>query len=95
MTVTCDVFIENIKSGGVFVAARVDKGGQFIRTAKGVFFWVFANGLYRVTNDLGQFGPSYRTDSRTKPLVSTCLLLSLINSRTNCAGRGSIRNWTI
>lgn len=50
--VTCDVFIENINSGGVFIAARVDKGGQSIRSAKGVFFWVFANGLYRVTNDL-------------------------------------------
>ncbi|XP_047201660.1 galactocerebrosidase isoform X3 [Girardinichthys multiradiatus] len=52
VTVTCDVFMENVKSGGVFVAVRVDKGGQSIRSAKGVFFWVFANGLYRVTNDL-------------------------------------------
>ncbi|XP_012708310.3 galactocerebrosidase isoform X2 [Fundulus heteroclitus] len=52
MMVSCDVFMENVKSGGVFVAARVDKGGQSIRSAKGVFFWVFANGSYRVTNDL-------------------------------------------
>lgn len=53
LTVTCDVFIENVWTGGVFIAARVDKGGQSVRTAKGVFFWVFADGTYKVTNDLG------------------------------------------
>ncbi|XP_005797850.1 galactocerebrosidase isoform X1 [Xiphophorus maculatus] len=52
MVVTCDVFMENVKSGGVFVAARVDKGGQSVRSAMGVFFWVFADGSYKVTNDL-------------------------------------------
>ncbi|XP_030580847.1 galactocerebrosidase isoform X2 [Archocentrus centrarchus] len=52
LTVTCDVFMENIKTGGVFVAARVDSGGQSIRRAKGVFFWVFADGTYKLTNDL-------------------------------------------
>ncbi|XP_068194159.1 galactocerebrosidase isoform X2 [Antennarius striatus] len=52
LTVTCDVYMENVKSGGVFIAARVDKGGQSIRTAKGVFFWVFADGKYKVSNDL-------------------------------------------
>lgn len=56
VTVTCDVFMEKVKTGGVFVAARVDKGGQSIRSARGVFFWVFADGTYKVTNDLaGQF----------------------------------------
>lgn len=58
MVVTCDVFMENVKSGGVFLAARVDKGGQSVRSAMGVFFWVFADGSYKVTNDLGQFSPS-------------------------------------
>ncbi|XP_071327327.1 galactocerebrosidase isoform X2 [Trachinotus anak] len=52
LTVTCDVFMERVKTGGVFIAARVDKGGQSIRSAKGVFFWVFADGTYKVTNDL-------------------------------------------
>ncbi|XP_045919026.1 galactocerebrosidase isoform X1 [Micropterus dolomieu] len=52
LTVTCDVFMETIKAGGVFIAARVDKGGQSVRSAKGVFFWVFADGTYKVTNDL-------------------------------------------
>ncbi|XP_051795591.1 galactocerebrosidase isoform X2 [Acanthochromis polyacanthus] len=52
LTVSCDIFMENIKTGGVFVAARVDKGGESVRSAKGVFFWVFADGTYRVTNDL-------------------------------------------
>ncbi|XP_008285243.1 galactocerebrosidase isoform X2 [Stegastes partitus] len=52
LTITCDVFMETIKSGGVFIAARVDKGGGSVRSAKGVFFWVFADGTYKVTNDL-------------------------------------------
>lgn len=52
LTVSCDVFMEKVKTGGVFVAARVDKGGQSVRSAKGVFFWVFADGTYKVTNDL-------------------------------------------
>ncbi|XP_076605748.1 galactocerebrosidase isoform X2 [Chaetodon auriga] len=52
LTVTCDVFMERVQTGGVFIAARVDKGGQLIRSAKGVFFWVFADGTYKVTNDL-------------------------------------------
>lgn len=46
--------MERMKTGGVFIAARVDKGGQQIRSAKGIFFWVFADGTYKVTNDLGQ-----------------------------------------
>ncbi|KAM6918059.1 galactocerebrosidase-like [Lycodopsis pacificus] len=52
LTVSCDVFMESMKAGGVFIAARVDKGGQSVRSAKGVFFWVFADGTYKVTNDL-------------------------------------------
>ncbi|XP_078133166.1 galactocerebrosidase isoform X2 [Sander vitreus] len=52
LTVVCDVFMESVKTGGVFIAARVDKGGQSVRSAKGVFFWVFADGTYKVTNDL-------------------------------------------
>ncbi|KAM4541625.1 galactocerebrosidase-like isoform 2-T2 [Odontesthes bonariensis] len=52
VTVTCDVFMESVRGGGAFVAARVDKGGQAVRSAKGVFFWVFTDGTYKVTNDL-------------------------------------------
>ncbi|XP_026186802.1 galactocerebrosidase [Mastacembelus armatus] len=52
LMVTCDVFMENTKTGGVFIAARVDKGGQSVRSAKGIFFWVFADGTYKVTSDL-------------------------------------------
>ncbi|KAG7226212.1 hypothetical protein INR49_002906 [Caranx melampygus] len=52
LTVSCDVFMESAKTGGVFIAARVDKGGQSVRSTKGVFFWVFADGTYKVTNDL-------------------------------------------
>uniref|UniRef100_A0A8C8T4I7 Galactocerebrosidase n=1 Tax=Peromyscus maniculatus bairdii TaxID=230844 RepID=A0A8C8T4I7_PERMB len=53
MTVQCDVYIETPERGGVFIAGRVTKGGILIRTATGIFFWVFANGSYRVTADLG------------------------------------------
>ncbi|XP_017287142.1 galactocerebrosidase isoform X2 [Kryptolebias marmoratus] len=52
LTVTCDVFMETVKSGGVFVAVRVDKGGQSVRSTKGIFLWVFADGTYKVTADL-------------------------------------------
>lgn len=54
LTVTCDVFMESIGSGGAFIAARVNKGGESVRNSNGVFFWVFADGTYKVTNDLGQ-----------------------------------------
>uniref|UniRef100_A0A672TTK7 Galactocerebrosidase n=1 Tax=Strigops habroptila TaxID=2489341 RepID=A0A672TTK7_STRHB len=52
MTVTCDIYIEKQRDGGVFVAGRVDNGGIYVRRTKGVFFWVFADGTYRVTGDL-------------------------------------------
>lgn len=54
VTVTCDVFMERRNTGGVFIAARVNKGGQAVRNTEGVFFWVFADGTYKVSNDLGQ-----------------------------------------
>ncbi|XP_028917992.1 LOW QUALITY PROTEIN: galactocerebrosidase [Ornithorhynchus anatinus] len=52
LTVTCDIYIEKPHTGGVFIAGRVNKGGVLIRNAKGVFFWVFADGTFRVTGDL-------------------------------------------
>ncbi|KAJ7404701.1 Galactocerebrosidase [Willisornis vidua] len=52
MTVTCDIYIEKQRDGGVFIAGRVDNGGIYVRRTKGVFFWVFADGTYRVTRDL-------------------------------------------
>ncbi|XP_038630677.1 galactocerebrosidase isoform X1 [Scyliorhinus canicula] len=52
LNVTCDVLIEKANTGGVFVAGRVNKGGQDVRHAPGLFFWIFANGKYKVTNDL-------------------------------------------
>ncbi|XP_013856030.1 galactocerebrosidase [Austrofundulus limnaeus] len=48
----CDVFMETVKTGGVFLAVRVDKGGQSVRGACGIFFWTFADGTYKVTTDL-------------------------------------------
>ncbi|XP_045418361.1 galactocerebrosidase isoform X4 [Lemur catta] len=52
LTITCDVYIETPEMGGVFIAGRVNKGGIWIRSARGIFFWIFANGSYRVTGDL-------------------------------------------
>ncbi|XP_018085878.1 galactocerebrosidase isoform X1 [Xenopus laevis] len=52
ITVTCDIYIETVETGGVFVAARVDQGGSPTDRAKGIFFWVFADGTYKVTGDL-------------------------------------------
>lgn len=54
LTVTCDIYIEKPIDGGVFIAGRVDNGGIYVRRTKGVFFWVYADGTYRVTSDLGK-----------------------------------------
>ncbi|XP_039391461.1 galactocerebrosidase isoform X6 [Mauremys reevesii] len=52
VTITCDVYIEHLGNGGVFIAGRVENGGIYVRRSKGLFFWVFADGTYRVTGDL-------------------------------------------
>ncbi|XP_069884515.1 galactocerebrosidase isoform X1 [Dipodomys merriami] len=52
LTIECDVYIETPEKGGVFIAGRVNKGGILIRSATGVFFWIFASGFYRLTADL-------------------------------------------
>ncbi|MBZ3869119.1 Galactocerebrosidase [Sciurus carolinensis] len=52
MKIQCDVYIETLDRGGVFIAGRINKGGILVRSARGVFFWIFANGSYRVTGDL-------------------------------------------
>lgn len=51
--------MEKSNTGGAYVAARVNKGGGLVRGAEGVFFWVFTDGTYRVTNDLGQYQYSH------------------------------------
>lgn len=53
LNVSSDVLIETPNTGGVFLAARVDQGGESIRQAKGVFYWLYANGTYKVSNDIG------------------------------------------
>ncbi|XP_056620631.1 galactocerebrosidase [Triplophysa dalaica] len=53
LNVSSDVLIETPNTGGVFLAARVDQGGESIRRAKGVFYWLYANGTYKVSNDIG------------------------------------------
>uniref|UniRef100_A0A8D2DAV3 Galactocerebrosidase n=1 Tax=Sciurus vulgaris TaxID=55149 RepID=A0A8D2DAV3_SCIVU len=52
MKIQCDVYIETPDRGGVFIAGRINKGGILIRSARGVLFWIFSNGSYRVTGDL-------------------------------------------
>ncbi|XP_016319440.1 galactocerebrosidase-like [Sinocyclocheilus anshuiensis] len=52
LMVSCDIYMEAVHTGGVFVAVRVDKGGGVIRSTRGIFFWVYADGTYKVTNDL-------------------------------------------
>uniref|UniRef100_A0ACB8G554 Uncharacterized protein n=1 Tax=Sphaerodactylus townsendi TaxID=933632 RepID=A0ACB8G554_9SAUR len=51
ITLSCDIYIEK-NQGGAFIAGRVDRGGIYVSDAKGVFFWVFSDGTYRVTGDL-------------------------------------------
>uniref|UniRef100_A0A452J2J4 Galactocerebrosidase n=1 Tax=Gopherus agassizii TaxID=38772 RepID=A0A452J2J4_9SAUR len=52
VSITCDVYIEHLGNGGVFIAGRVNNGGIYVRHSKGLFFWVFADGTYQVTGDL-------------------------------------------
>ncbi|XP_067894824.1 galactocerebrosidase isoform X2 [Heterodontus francisci] len=52
LNITCDVLIETANTGGVFIAGRVNKGGEAVRHAEGLFYWIFADGKYKVTNDL-------------------------------------------
>ncbi|XP_056666555.1 galactocerebrosidase-like isoform X2 [Monodelphis domestica] len=52
LNISCDIYIEKPVTGGIFIAARVNKAGSSIRSAQGLFFWVFADGSYQVTNDL-------------------------------------------
>ncbi|XP_056623840.1 galactocerebrosidase [Triplophysa dalaica] len=52
LTVSCDIYMETVHTGGVFIALRVDKGGGVVRSAKGIFFWVYADGTYKITSDL-------------------------------------------
>lgn len=54
MTIQCDVYIETPQRGGLFIAGRVNKGGILVRTATGIFFWIYASGSFRVTADLGK-----------------------------------------
>ncbi|GAA6078577.1 galactocerebrosidase, partial [Tachysurus ichikawai] len=62
-SISCDVYMEKVDTGGVFVAVRVDKGGGSIRNTQGIFFWVFADGTYKVTNDLS--GESILAEGRS------------------------------
>lgn len=57
--------MESAVTGGVFVAARVNRGGQAVRSARGVFFWLLADGTYKVTNDLGQCCPCWASRRQT------------------------------
>jgi len=57
--VSCDVYMEAVHTGGVYIAVRVDKGGGVTRSTKGIFFWVYADGTYKVTNDLSKHLKKY------------------------------------
>ncbi|CAI9575237.1 unnamed protein product, partial [Staurois parvus] len=52
VAVTCDIYIETPDTGSVFIAARVNQGGSDTYVAKGIYFWVLADGTYKVTGDL-------------------------------------------
>ncbi|KAJ6661280.1 hypothetical protein lerEdw1_015417 [Lerista edwardsae] len=53
LTITCDIYIES-NNGGAFIAGRINKAGEYVTSAKGVFFWVFPDGTYKVTSDIGK-----------------------------------------
>ncbi|XP_028855256.1 galactocerebrosidase isoform X1 [Denticeps clupeoides] len=77
LTVTSDVYIETVKTGGVFIGARVDQGGGSVRSAKGIFFWVFADGTYKVTGDLQKTNVLAEGPSGTRAHVWHTLCLTI------------------
>ncbi|XP_051724527.1 galactocerebrosidase [Ctenopharyngodon idella] len=77
LMVSCDVYMEAVDTGGVFIAVRVDKGGGGVRNAKGIFFWVYADGTYKVTNDLGGMTVLTEGLSGTKACVWYTLTLTV------------------
>nr|XP_035961923.1 galactocerebrosidase isoform X2 [Halichoerus grypus] len=86
LTVTCDVYIETPEKGGVFIAGRVNKGGILIRGARGVFFWIFANGTYRVTGDLAGWiiYALGHVDVTAKTWYTLTLIIKLLLRLWNC-----------
>ncbi|KAF7252021.1 Galactocerebrosidase [Varanus komodoensis] len=82
LTITCDVYIESEK-GGAFVAGRVNKGGTYVRSAEGVFFWVFPDGTYQVTRDLFGENILMKGLSGVRPKVWHTLTLILTGSNAS------------
>ncbi|KAK9959497.1 hypothetical protein ABG768_009621 [Culter alburnus] len=77
LMVSCDVYMEAVHTGGVFIAVRVDKGGGGVRNTKGIFFWVYADGTYKVTNDLSGMTVLAEGLSGTKAYVWYTLTLTV------------------
>ncbi|XP_061600118.1 galactocerebrosidase isoform X2 [Cololabis saira] len=84
LTVSCDVFMEAAQTGGVFVAARVDQGGGLVRRAKGVFFWVFSNGDFKVTSDLA--GQTVLTEGQSGTGAFSWVTLTLVVKGQTASG---------
>lgn len=82
MRVSCDVYMEAVQTGGVFIAARVDKGGGVIRSTRGIFFWVYADGTYKITNDL------------SKQLNNNCIFFSLYCTLDQAKVKNSMFHFT-
>ncbi|XP_058235523.1 galactocerebrosidase isoform X1 [Hemibagrus wyckioides] len=76
ISVSCDIYLET-ENGGVFVAARVDQSGESVRGSNGVFYWVFANGTYKVTNDIGGKKVLLEGLSGTRPGIWHTLTLTV------------------
>ncbi|XP_056333351.1 galactocerebrosidase isoform X2 [Danio aesculapii] len=89
LRVSCDVYMEDIQTGGVFVAARVDKGGGFVRSTKGIFFWVFADGTYKITNDLRGLTVFANGSSGTRARVWYTLTLTVKGNYASADLNGS------
>jgi hypothetical protein len=54
--VQTDVYIPAVNgTKGIFLAARVDKGGSDVTSARGIYYFIFPrNGTFKVTADLGK-----------------------------------------
>uniref|UniRef100_A0A8C4N899 Galactocerebrosidase n=1 Tax=Eptatretus burgeri TaxID=7764 RepID=A0A8C4N899_EPTBU len=88
--VTCDVLIETPGTGGVFVAVRVDVGGGNIAFARGVYFWILAEGAFSITNDLAGKKVLAKGKARVRSGEWYSLTLEVKGNATSCTLDGRL-----
>uniref|UniRef100_UPI00358E1542 galactocerebrosidase n=1 Tax=Myxine glutinosa TaxID=7769 RepID=UPI00358E1542 len=88
--VTCDVLMETSGTGGVFVAVRVDVGGENVAFARGIYLWILAEGAFSVTNDLAGKNVLAQGKAHVRSGEWYSLTLKVKGNTTSCASDGLV-----